>query len=105
MEGYLNTTAAAGLFLFAGTEVAGDALLLSTVEIISKFGVVAVLWFWVNKLNKQMDQQQKHHAKEREKDAKAREAERDTDRTDREKDRVFMRELFDDYKNRIDKIK
>lgn len=44
--------AAAGLFLFTGVETMGAESIIF--EIISKFGVVAVLWFWLRDMKQQM---------------------------------------------------
>jgi hypothetical protein len=48
--------AATGLFLFTGAEVGLDTTIF---EIISKFGVVAVLWFWLREMKTQMQDQSK----------------------------------------------
>jgi len=45
---------AGGLLLFTGADVAFDSSIL---EIISKIGVVAVLWFWLRDLKAQMKAQ------------------------------------------------
>lgn len=43
------------LLLFTGTEAAMDGG--SILELISKFGVVAVLWFWLKDMRKQIKEQ------------------------------------------------
>ena len=51
-HGIIDICAATGLFLFTGAEVMS---MESTIfEIISKFGVVAVLWFWLRDMKTQM---------------------------------------------------
>jgi hypothetical protein len=50
----IDLTAAAGLFLFTGAEVGIESTIF---EIISKFGVVAVLWFWLRDMKIQMKEQ------------------------------------------------
>ena len=45
---------AGGLLLFTGTEVAFES---SVLEVISKVGVIAVLWFWLRDLKSQMKAQ------------------------------------------------
>jgi hypothetical protein len=45
---------AGGLLLFTGTEVAFES---SVLEVISKVGVIAVLWFWLRDLKAQMKAQ------------------------------------------------
>ncbi len=50
-----NIILAAGLFLFTGVESTLDS---STVlEVLSKFGVIAVLWYWLRDLKKQLSTQ------------------------------------------------
>jgi hypothetical protein len=44
--------AAVGLFLFTGVETLGVENIFF--EVISKFGVVAVLWFWLRDMKQQM---------------------------------------------------
>jgi len=48
----IDTGAAIGLFLFTGVETMGAESIIF--EIISKFGVVAVLWFWLRDMKAQM---------------------------------------------------
>jgi hypothetical protein len=50
----IDISAAAGLFLFTSTEVGIESTVF---EIISKFGVVAVLWFWLRDMKIQMKEQ------------------------------------------------
>jgi hypothetical protein len=50
----VDITAAAGLFLFTGAEVGIES---TAFDIISKFGVVAVLWFWLRDMKIQMKEQ------------------------------------------------
>lgn len=50
----IDISAAAGLFLFTGAEVGIESTVF---EIISKFGVVAVLWFWLRDMKIQMKEQ------------------------------------------------
>jgi hypothetical protein len=56
--------ALSGLFLFTGAEVSVDGAIF---EIISKFGVVAVLWFWLREMKEQMKEQSKDFYSETEK--------------------------------------
>jgi len=53
-----------GLFLFTGAEVSVEGAIF---EIISKFGVVAVLWFWLKEMKEQMKEQSKDFYAETEK--------------------------------------
>ena len=48
--------ALSGLFLFTGAELSIENAIF---EIISKFGVVAVLWFWLREMKGQMKEQMK----------------------------------------------
>jgi hypothetical protein len=50
----IDIAAGAGLFLFTGAEV---GLSDSAFEIISKLGVIAVLWFWLRDMKMQMKDQ------------------------------------------------
>ena len=56
--------ALSGLFLFTGAEVSVEGAIF---EIISKFGVVAVLWFWLKEMKDQMKEQSKDFYSETEK--------------------------------------
>jgi len=56
--------ALSGLFLFTGAEVSVEGAIF---EIISKFGVVAVLWFWLKEMKEQMKDQVKGFNEETEK--------------------------------------
>jgi hypothetical protein len=49
-----DIAAATGLFLFTGVEVGIETTIF---EILSKFGVVAVLWFWLREVKSQMKEQ------------------------------------------------
>jgi hypothetical protein len=50
----IDLTAATGLFLFTGAEVGLES---TAFDIISKFGVIAVLWFWLRDMKIQMKDQ------------------------------------------------
>ena len=60
----VDVAAFSGLFLFTGAEVAIESTIF---EIISKFGVVAVLWFWLKEMKEQMKIQSKDFYSETEK--------------------------------------
>jgi hypothetical protein len=60
----VDVAAFSGLFLFTGAEVAIESTIF---EIISKFGVVAVLWFWLKEMKEQMKNQVKGFNEETEK--------------------------------------
>lgn len=60
----VDVAAFSGLFLFTGAEVAIESTIF---EIISKFGVVAVLWFWLKEMKEQMKVQSKDFYDETEK--------------------------------------
>jgi hypothetical protein len=60
----VDVAAFSGLFLFTGAEVATESTIF---EIISKFGVVAVLWFWLKEMKEQMKNQVKGFNEETEK--------------------------------------
>ena len=60
----VDIAAFSGLFLFTGAEVAIESTIF---EIISKFGVVAVLWFWLKEMKEQMKIQSKDFYQETEK--------------------------------------
>jgi hypothetical protein len=59
-----DVLALSGLFLFTGAEVSVEGAIF---EIISKFGVVAVLWFWLREMKEQMKEQSKDFYSETEK--------------------------------------
>ena len=50
----IDIGAFAGLFLFTGAEVGIEGSIL---ELISKAGVIAVLWFWLKHMKSQMKEQ------------------------------------------------
>lgn len=50
----VDLTAAAGFLLFTGADVGASDTIF---EIISKFGVVAVLWYWLRDIKSQMKDQ------------------------------------------------
>jgi hypothetical protein len=56
--------ALSGLLLFTGAELSIEGAIF---EIISKFGVVAVLWFWLKEMKEQMKEQSKDFYSETEK--------------------------------------
>lgn len=56
--------ALSGLLLFTGAELSIESAIF---EIISKFGVVAVLWFWLKEMKEQMKEQSKDFYSETEK--------------------------------------
>jgi hypothetical protein len=56
--------ALSGLLLFTGAELSIESAIF---EIISKFGVVAVLWFWLREMKEQMKEQSKDFYSETEK--------------------------------------
>ena len=56
--------ALSGLLLFTGAELSIESAIF---EIISKFGVVAVLWFWLKEMKAQMKEQSKDFYQETEK--------------------------------------
>ena len=60
----VDIAAFSGLFLFTGVEVGIESTIF---EIISKFGVVAVLWFWLKEMKEQMKNQVKGFNEETEK--------------------------------------
>jgi len=59
-----DIAALSGLLLFTGAEVSIEGAIF---EIISKFGVVAVLWFWLKEMKEQMKEQSKDFYSETEK--------------------------------------
>jgi len=59
-----DVAALSGLLLFTGAEVSIESAIF---EIISKFGVVAVLWFWLKEMKEQMKEQSKDFYAETEK--------------------------------------
>jgi len=59
-----DIAALGGLLLFTGAEVSIEGAIF---EIISKFGVVAVLWFWLREMKEQMKEQSKDFYSETEK--------------------------------------
>jgi hypothetical protein len=82
---------AAGVLMlaFTGTEMLGGEMAI--VEIISKFGVVAVLWFWLRDLKKQLKDQLLTFDKE------TNEIRKHYDKILEDKNKEFV-----DYKNRMD---
>lgn len=83
---------AAGVLMlaFTGTELMGGEIAL--IEIISKFGVVAVLWFWLRDLKKQLKDQLLTFDKE------TNEIRKHYDKILEDKNKEFI-----DYKDRMDK--
>lgn len=59
-----DIAALSGLLLFTGAELSIESAIF---EIISKFGVVAVLWFWLKEMKEQMKEQSKDFYQETEK--------------------------------------
>ena len=59
-----DIAALSGLLLFTGAELSIESAIF---EIISKFGVVAVLWFWLKEMKAQMKEQSKDFYAETEK--------------------------------------
>jgi hypothetical protein len=55
--------ALSGLFLFTGAEISIENTIF---EIISKFGVVAVLWYWLQNMKGQIKEQMTHFSGETE---------------------------------------
>jgi hypothetical protein len=55
--------ALSGLFLFTGAEISIENTIF---EIISKFGVVAVLWYWLQNMKGQIKEQMQHFSGETE---------------------------------------
>lgn len=84
-----DIVAGACLLGFTGTELIGGDLAL--IEIISKFGVVAVLWFWLRDLKKQLKDQLLTFDKE------TNEIRKNYDNIIEDKNKEF-----EDYKNRMD---
>jgi hypothetical protein len=58
-----DVLALSGLFLFTGAEVSIENTVF---EIISKFGVVAVLWYWLQNMKGQIKEQMEHFSGETE---------------------------------------
>jgi len=58
-----DVLALSGLFLFTGAEVSIENTVF---EIISKFGVVAVLWYWLQNMKGQIKEQMQHFSGETE---------------------------------------
>lgn len=81
--------AGAGMFLFTGVETLVDSP--QVFEILSKFGIIAVLWFWLKDLKNQMKEQLKAFDKE-------------TDEIRNTYDKILNQRVAEhaDYKNRID---
>lgn len=82
---------AAGLLLFTGADAALDQGTIF--ELLSKFGVVAVLWFWLKDLKSQLKGQIKEFRDE------AGEIRSHYDKILEDKSKDFI-----DYKDRIDKL-
>lgn len=86
-----DAIAAGALLLFTGAEVAIEQ---STIfEILSKFGVVAVLWYWLRDLKAQLKEQISEFRDE------SKEIRGHYDKILEDKSRDFI-----DYKDRIDKL-
>ena len=81
--------AGAGMLLFTGAEALMDSPQIF--EILSKFGIIAVLWFWLKDLKNQMKDQLKAFDKE-------------TDEIRSTYDKILNQRVSEhnDYKNRID---
>jgi hypothetical protein len=73
-----DATVGTVLFLFTGAEIGIEG---EVFKIISNFGVIAVLWFWLKDMRKQMNDLREEH-----------------------KDQIkTLNDIYEDYKNRIDK--
>lgn len=77
------------LFLFAGAETIS---IDTTFEIISKFGVVAVLWFWLKDIRKQMKEQLLTYEKNTE-----------SLRLEHKEQLKHLSDVYEDYKDRLEK--
>lgn len=85
----IDISAAAGLFLFTGAEVGIESTVF---EVISKFGVVAVLWFWLRDMKIQMKDQLTTFSTETEKL-----------RVDHDKNLKEVSEIHKDFRDRMEK--
>lgn len=89
----------AGLLLFTGAEIATPSTI---VEIISKFGVIAVLWYWIQDMKKSMKEQLMIF---KESTARMLDAfDKETDEIRKHYDRIAddSRKDYNDYKDRWD---
>lgn len=79
MDSNITDLAVGSFFLlFTGADLGIESNIL---EIISKFGVIAVLWFWLKDMRRQMKELRDEH-----------------------KEQVkTLNDMYEDYKNRIDK--
>ena len=79
MDSNITDLAVGSVFLlFTGADLGIENNIL---EIISKFGVIAVLWFWLKDMRRQMKELREEH-----------------------KEQVkTLNDMYEDYKNRIDK--
>lgn len=79
MDSNITDLAVGSVFLlFTGADLGVESNIL---EIISKFGVIAVLWFWLKDMRRQMKELRDEH-----------------------KEQVkTLNDMYEDYKNRIDK--
>jgi hypothetical protein len=79
MDSNITDLAVGSVFLlFTGADLGIESNIL---EIISKFGVIAVLWFWLKDMRRQMKELREEH-----------------------KEQVkTLNDMYEDYKNRIDK--
>lgn len=85
----IDASAGAGLLLFTGAEISSTSGIM---EIISNFGVIAVLWFWLQSMKSQMAEQLKTYEKHT------------MDLRKEHKEQIkLLSEIHDDYKDRIDK--
>jgi hypothetical protein len=87
--GYVDAIAGGSFLLLTGTEVmASDTI----IELISKFGVIAVLWFWLKDMKDQVKALTKIYEKEN-----------NEAREHSEKMLTSIKEEYKDYKDRSDK--
>lgn len=86
---YLDIIAGSSLLLFTGAEVAATDTAL---ELISKFGIVAVLWYWLKDMKVRLKDLMKNH------DDEAKDL-----REHYEKNLLVLKEEQKDYRDRLDK--
>lgn len=78
MDKITDITVGMGLFLFTGAEIGIENEIL---KIISNFGVIAVLWFWLKDMRRQMKELRDEHKQQIK----------------------TINDIHEDYKNRMDK--
>ena len=98
---FIDYVFGSGLFLFTGAEMGIEG---TVIEVISKFGVIAVLWFWLREMKSQMKQQREQDKEQMNKQLDVFDKETTELRAQNEKHISTLTSHYEDYKNRFDQV-